>query len=262
MNDLRLILLGIGLLFIAGIYFWDVYKTKKHIRSRVEKFSSDQDRHAQRVEITPREDLDDDDLDAFSEFQELITSSRQDENDNEPLSLSREVPEPEIEQQLQDGYEKEEGEDIVQEEEKTEEQKPVARADNKLIVVYLMAGKNKPYTGTEILKATEQVGLRYGSMDIFHFYESGNVASKKALFSLLNIVEPGLFDLKQMEKFSTHGLAMFMQVSEENDNELIFDIMIDTAWKLVEILGGELHDDQHNVIDPLIVNSLREKLYS
>ena len=254
MNDLRLILLGIGLLFIAGIYLWDAYKTKKHIRSRVEKFSTDKNRHSQRVEVKPMEEFDDD-MEAFSEFQEIISSSRRDETDNEPISLNREVPEPGITSQSREEYE-----EAVEQHEK---QKPAAKStETKLIVFYLMADKNKPYKGTDILKATEQVGMRYGSMDIFHFYESGNVASKKALFSMLNIVEPGLFDLKQMEKFSTHGLAMFMQVTQENDNELVFDMMLDTAWKLVEMLGGELHDEQHNVIDPLIVNSIREKLYS
>ena len=254
MNDLRLILLGIGLLFIAGIYLWDVYKTKKHIRSRVEKYSSDKNRLSHRVETTPMEEFDDD-MEAFSEFQEIITSSRRDETDNEPASLSREVPDADLSSgQEEYEYEEDEGQ--------PEQQAAAKSTEKKLIVFYLMADKKRPYKGTEIQKATEQVGMRYGSMDIFHYYESGNVASKKALFSMLNIVEPGLFDLKQMEKFSTHGLAMFMQVSEDSNNELVFDLMLDTAWKLVEILGGELHDEQHNVIDPLIVNSLREKLYS
>lgn len=250
MNDLRLILLGIGLLFIAGIYLWDVYKTKKHIRSRVEKFSADRNRHSRRVEITPMDEFDND-MEVFSEFQEIISSSRQYDTDDEPISLNRDLPEPDISDKLEEEPPKEQG------------QQPAAKStEKKLIVLYLMADKKKPYKGTEILKATEQVGMLYGSMDIFHYYESGQVVSKKALFSLINIIEPGLFDLKQMDKFSTHGLAMFMQVTGENNNELVFDMMLDTAWKLVEILGGELHDEQHNVIDPLIVNSLREKLYS
>ncbi len=39
MNDFRLILLGIGLLIIAGIYLHEIVSRKRRIRSRVEKIS-------------------------------------------------------------------------------------------------------------------------------------------------------------------------------------------------------------------------------
>ena len=251
MNELRLILLGIGLLFIAGIYLWDMYKTRQRIRSRVEKKSPARNDYTEKIEITPKEEFDNDELEVLSGFKDFINNSRQDEPDSEPLSLK-------------DDKQDLKSTDQEQKPKETEEKKTTRSKDteNKLIILYIMAEKNKHYTGPDILASTKEVGMKYGSMDIFHYYESGEIVSKKALFSLLNIVEPGLFDLKRIENFSTYGLALFMQISPDNDNELIFDLMLDTAWKLVEKLGGELHDEQHNVVDPLIVSSLRERLYS
>jgi len=244
MNELRLVLLGIGLLFIAGIYLWDKYKTRQQIRSKVEKISSKRNDHTDRIEITPKEELDYDALDVLSEFKDFINNSRQIEPDLEALSLKDKEQE--------------------QKPKETKEEKTTHPKDTekKLIVLYIMAEKNKRFTGPEILEATKEVGMKYGSMDIFHYYESGEIVSKKALFSLLDIVEPGLFDLKRIENFSTYGLALFLQISPDDDNEHVFEMMLDTAWKLVEILGGELHDEQHNLVDPLIVSSLREKLFS
>ena len=251
MNELRLILLGIGLLFIASIYLWDKYKARQQIRSKVEKISSKRNDHTDRIEITPKEELEYDELDVLSEFKDFINNSRQIEPDLESFSLKDKEQEPEISEQERKPKETKE--------EKTAHPKDT---ENKLVVLYIMAEKNKRFTGPEILEATKEVGMKYGSMDIFHYYESGEIVSKKALFSLLNIVEPGLFDLKRIENFSTHGLALFLQTSPDKNDEHIFDMMLDTAWKLVEKLGGELHDEQHNVVDPLIVSSLREKLYS
>jgi cell division protein ZipA len=255
MNELRLILIGIGLLFIAGIYLWDAYKSRQQIRSRVEKISPEKDDYSDRIEITPKEEFDFNDLDALSEFKDFINDTRQDEQVSEPLSLK------DVKQELKSTIQDQEQEQKLEE---TKEKKTAHLKDTKrkLIILYIMAEKNKHFTGPEILAATKIIGMKYGSMDIFHYYESGEIVSKKALFSLLNIIEPGLFDLKQIEKFRTHGLALFMQISPGNDNEQIFDMMLDAAWKLVEILGGELHDEQHNFVDPIIVGSLREKLYS
>ena len=249
MNELRLILLGIGLLVIAGIYMWDVYKSRKEIRSKIEKKSPSHYEFSEKIEITPKHDFDYDDLEAMEEFKDYLNKSRKDNPETEAVFMLDQEPESEL---------------VLEPDQSSKKSKPGKQEPGKdsLIVLYLMADKNKPYTGMKILDATKAVGMKYGSMDIFHFYESGEVISKKALFSLVNIVEPGLFDLKRMEHFKTHGLALFMQKSSSGDDEHIFDLLLDTAWKLVEILGGELQDDQHNVVDPLIVNSLREKLYS
>ncbi|NIQ16410.1 MAG: hypothetical protein GTO02_19060, partial [Candidatus Dadabacteria bacterium] len=69
------------------------------------------------------------------------------------------------------------------------------RAAEKLIVLYIMAEKNKFFRGKDIIKATESVGMKFGKMKIFHYLDSGSSTSKHVLFSLLNITEPGYFDL-------------------------------------------------------------------
>ncbi len=109
MNELRLILLGIGLLFIAGIYLWDMYKTRQHIRSRVEKKSLERNDYIERIEITPKEEFEDYEQEVLSEFKNFINNSRQDEPDSEPLSLKddkQELESPDQEQKPKETEEK------------------------------------------------------------------------------------------------------------------------------------------------------------
>ena len=132
-------------------------------------------------------------------------------------------------------------------------------ASEQLLALYIMADQNKAFKGPEILKAVESVNMIYGSMKIFHHYGDGKERSKQALFSLLNIVEPGYFDFNQIEKFSTRGLALFMRLPAVDDGEMVFNKMLETAWQLAKMLDGELHDADHNFLDPGRVNSMREK---
>lgn len=240
MNELRLILLGIGLLIIAGIYFWEVFKTKRHIRSRVEKLKSEDYKHNARIEITPKEDLDDNDLKSLSNLKDFNFQTTESDSEVEIIS---EIDEDQVQEDLVTG------------------DKPAKDTGvEKLIVLYIMAEENKLFKGKDIIKAMESVGMKFGAMNIFHYFGSGESKSKYALFSLLNITEPGYFDLDKIETFTTRGLALFMRINESIDGEKIFDTMLDTAWKLVELLDGELHDENHNFLDPAIVVSIREKI--
>jgi len=122
----------------------------------------------------------------------------------------------------------------------------------KQIVMHVMAPKNCPYRGYELLQALLANGLRYGKMNIFHRHE--NKSSQGAvLFSLASVNQPGTFELPKMGSFSCPGLTLFLLVETLRDPVQAFDIMLETANQLKEDLGGVLWNaDRENMSDAQI----------
>lgn len=130
-----------------------------------------------------------------------------------------------------------------------------------IIILGLLAQKDRPYAGYELLQALLTAGLRYGKMGIFHRHEEvsgrGNV-----LFSLASAAAPGTFELPKMGGFATPGLTLFMEVNKLREPLQAFDLMIDTAKQLVEDLGGEIWDDERKPLSEQKIAQWREQIAS
>ena len=82
----------------------------------------------------------------------------------------------------------------------------------------------------------------------------------KPLFSLANMVEPGNFDINTMEQMNTPGLVMFQCLPSPIDPQVIFELMLNTAQRLAEILAADVCDDSRKLIDESKLNSIRLSL--
>ncbi len=70
-----------------------------------------------------------------------------------------------------------------------------------LIIQINLKTKGQAFSGQEIAKAVQEVGLQLGEMQIYHRYTTDG--SHKAIFNMASMVEPGFFPKKDMEGFST-----------------------------------------------------------
>ncbi len=118
---------------------------------------------------------------------------------------------------------------------------PVAPPNNGLIMFYLTAPKGQSYLGYELLQSLLSCGLRYGEMNIFHRHEQ-RTGRGAILFSLAAATQAGTFDLSTMGGFTTRGLVMYMKVDKLKDPQRAFELMVETAFQLVEELGGAVLD--------------------
>jgi len=100
-------------------------------------------------------------------------------------------------------------------------------------------------------------GLKYGDMNIFHRIDQQN---KSKLFSVANALEPGTFDLSDLEAVQSSGVTFFMQLPAPNDASIIFDLMLNTARNLVLELGGSLKDEQLSVLTGQTVEHMRQRI--
>jgi cell division protein ZipA len=95
-------------------------------------------------------------------------------------------------------------------------------------------------------------------MQIFHRYTSDG--SKKTLFSMASLVEPGFFPFKSMDGFSTPGLILFCQLPGPGDSLAIFSDMLFSAQRLSTTLGGELQDETHSALTKQTIEHIRGQI--
>ena len=135
----------------------------------------------------------------------------------------------------------------------------VAEDPHRVVVLNVMAGPDRVFTGRAIRKALEHSGFEYGEWQIFHFYSPLH-DHEPPLFSLANMVKPGSFDPELMDGISTAGLSLFMVPPGGEDDIVTFDTMLAKARQLAEALGGEVRDARRSVLTRQAISQIREQL--
>ncbi len=138
------------------------------------------------------------------------------------------------------------------------EQKNVYKtgAPDKVIVINVMAQQGEFFKGPALVDAIQASGIRYGDMQIFHHSANG-----VSLFSLVNMVKPGVFDLDSLDEVVTPGVSLFIQMpNAQSDGLAAFDIMLTTAQQLAKRLRGELRDETRSVLTHSAIDHIRQQV--
>jgi cell division protein ZipA len=122
------------------------------------------------------------------------------------------------------------------------------------IVLYVTA-LHQPFNGQNLLESLVELDMQFGEMDIFHRMEHG-----ESVFSLVNAVEPGTFDIGQMTELETPAVSLFMRAHELDEPLRIFDEMIAVAQSLAEELGGEVKDQSRSAVTSQTIEHCREEV--
>lgn len=118
---------------------------------------------------------------------------------------------------------------------------PVEPTD--VLVLHIVAKAGEQIQGAELLPSLLSLNFKFGDMDIFHRHID-NAGTGKVLFSLANMLKPGIFDPDNMEQFVTQGVVLFMTLPGYGDPLMNFTIMLNSAYQIAEDLGAELLDGQ------------------
>ncbi len=145
---------------------------------------------------------------------------------------------------------------------KTASTKPTKSHDELqfIIVLRVIAHGQQKFAGSDIFAVLEDLGLNYGDMRIFHHYGVGEMKVKKPVFSVANLVEPGIFDPKEREYFTTPGLALFMQLPGPLGGRVAFELMLNTAQRVADVLEGALIDEREQLLTTETIAELRERI--
>ena len=137
------------------------------------------------------------------------------------------------------------------------EKRKAPTSPDELIILGVLAKAGNVFKGPELVDALRGQGLKFGNMSIFHRIDS---SSGEHLFSVANVVEPGTFDLADMDALETKGITFFLQLPVPGDAFESLEDMLLSARTVAAALGGDVKDDQMNTLTGQTVEHMRQRL--
>ena len=131
--------------------------------------------------------------------------------------------------------------------------------ETKVYSLNVIARADQGFAGDDILRLLLGCGLRFGDMDFFHLSEAQG-GTPTIQFSVANMMQPGVFDLENMDELSTQGLMFFLTLPGPHDMARAFDLMLETAHTVAHSLGGDVYDETRSVMTKQHVESLRQSI--
>ncbi len=129
----------------------------------------------------------------------------------------------------------------------------------KIVSLHVAARDEDRIHGADLVVAAEKVGLTFGAMNIFHRSIDGK-PGQPPIFSVANMVKPGTFDLRDLEKVETPGISFFMALPGPLSGLDAWDAMLPAAQRMAELLNANLLDDQRNALGRQRIAHLRDEL--
>ena len=280
MDSLRISLLVLGAVCILIFYLWERYKRRQQ-DNRYERWGgvADEGTETHVIHSSHQSDLHDDigDIDPIEEpylDEELSDDALYNEEPDLDSDPELQVdPIPDIRSEL------EALEEIISTDDEEQDQIELGDLDvstdvgaeqneipveapaepERIIALHIMSQEGERFNGSDLLPAFVQAGLQYGEMSVFHRMQEG---SDYPMFSLANAVEPGTFDLANMEETITPALLIIMSLPHPMDALEVFDSMLDSARSITEELNGRLCDDKRSVLTRQAIDDLRASLNS
>lgn len=117
-----------------------------------------------------------------------------------------------------------------------------------MITLYIVAAENQQFRGNIIAQQLEAHGFLFGEHNIFHRHLDGT-ASSPVLYSVANMMQPGVFDLNQLHRLSTIGLVFFMYLPSEGNDVLNLNQLLQDVQSIAQHLGGFVLSDQRTLFD-------------
>lgn len=128
-----------------------------------------------------------------------------------------------------------------------------------VLVVNVMAREGYAFAGDDLLQILITAGLKFGEMNIFHHHIDSN-AKAPVLFSVANVLNPGVFDLNNMNDFTTLGVSFFLALPTSMNNLDAFELMLAVAQQVKGGLDGELRDDERNLMTAQTIEHYRQRV--
>lgn len=135
---------------------------------------------------------------------------------------------------------------------------PAPAVEEKIVTLRVVARNRGTFAGDELVLTLRGIGMRHGKFGIFHRYESDD--DSKIIFSAASLVEPGSFDLTNLEAQRIPGISLFMVLPGPLDGAQAYDLMVAAGRAVSKSLGAELLDESGSTFSIQRERYLREEI--
>lgn len=129
---------------------------------------------------------------------------------------------------------------------------------SKIIAIRLLPKSQEGFPGEDLVRGLREAGLRFGEFDIFHRQDARPGAQTS--FSVASLVEPGSFDLTNLQEVNYPGISLFIVLPGPGDPLRAFDEMLSTARTLAQSMDGDLFDESGSTLSVQRERYMREEL--
>ncbi len=272
MQELRFVLIIIGIVAIAALLFHGLWASKKEGKTRfadkpLEKLNSNDDSAL----LSGSDEL----AEGNDDF-EIVRKGKASSRHHDAFDIEGPQADPliddipagpdlstQIEEVLEEEYQEAQptadiqtaSEDFAEKVEQSTENED----DLEVIVISVHCTGNHPFVGTELFDSMQQNGLIYGEMSIYHRHADLS-GTGKVLFSVANMLQPGTLAHDDPDTFTTKGISFFMTLPCYGDPEQNFKLMLKTAQQIADDLGGNVLDDKRNLMTPDRLDQYRQQI--
>ncbi|OOH87682.1 cell division protein ZipA [Pasteurellaceae bacterium 15-036681] len=121
-------------------------------------------------------------------------------------------------------------------------------AQPNIITLYVVAPEGQQFHGSAVANNLDALGFHFGEYNIFHRHLDNTTASP-VLFSVANMMQPGVFEIEKMDQFTTVGLVFFMHLPSAGNDLVNLRLMIRTVESFAQAMGGFVLDEQHQIFN-------------
>jgi cell division protein ZipA len=139
-----------------------------------------------------------------------------------------------------------------------EDDPDVPAGPQKIVTVRIVAHEKRSFAGDELILSLRGIGLRHGKFGIFHRYDGSD--ESRTIFSAASLVEPGSFDLQNIQGQKIPGISLFLILPGPVESVEAFDLMMAAARTLTQSLDGELLDESGSTLSIQRERYLREEI--
>lgn len=214
-DSVRLILVVVGLLVLAGVYLWGRFRTADRAGEEVDQPWLDDGTSS---------DFAEDDDDPLGLRSPGLRKEPHMSGLDRPFRDEDEPPEEDAHTHHSHGDLNTEGADGA----------PF------LIQISVVAGPGRVFRGADLMNAFMDTDLLHGDMGIFHRYDP---ELTQTLFSVASLVEPGSFPIEDMDAFECPGIVLFFQTARVSDPLEVYDDLVNTSRELARQLHGIQWDE-------------------